>query len=205
MNIDEIIIDDEIIPVDLQEKIKKMHLSDDFPWYLSFEQTQTANDFYRKYFSLITPNISEYSQFVHVFQIDSRINSSETFYNPVIDIFNICKNKYKFKNNIFRIKSNFCPKVYEKNLDAHQIPHTDSKENHWIMLYYINDSDGDTFIFNEKNKEDEPIYNIKTLTVKKRISPKQGRVIIFNGDNLHAGMHPRDNFNRLVINFVFSK
>jgi hypothetical protein len=205
MNINQIIVDDDVIPHELQEEIKRMHLADNFPWYLSFEQTQTANKLYGNYFSLITPNISEYSQFVHVFQLENEINSSPIIMNPVLTIFDMCKEKYGFNDNISRIKSNFCTRVHVDNPDAHQIPHTDSIKDHWVMLYYAVDSDGDTFIFNEKLHEDEPIWNVKNLSIKQRISPKQGRVVIFDGSHLHAGMHPRNHYNRVVINFVFAK
>jgi hypothetical protein len=95
--------------------------------------------------------------------------------------------------------------VHVDNPDAHQIPHTDSIKDHWVILYYVADSDGDTFIFNEKLREDEPIWNVKNLSIKQRISPKQGRVVIFDGAHLHAGMHPRNHYNRVVTNFVFAK
>jgi hypothetical protein len=104
MNINQIIVDDDVVPHELQEEVKRMHLADNFPWYLSFEQTQTANKLYGNYFSLITPNISEYSQFVHVFQLENEINSSPIIMNPVLTIFDMCKEKYGFNDNILRIK-----------------------------------------------------------------------------------------------------
>jgi hypothetical protein len=64
-------------------------------------------------------------------------------------------------------------------------------------VYYINDSTGDTVIFNES-------YGHKgELTEKIRVSPKQGRLVLFNGHLLHAGNYPTTNTPRLIANINF--
>src|SRR5210317_2231241 len=62
-------------------------------------------------------------------------------------------------------------------------PHLDRTEPHLVFLYYVTDSDGDTIIYNyrSKNKNDIPYFeDVKEL---KRVTPKQGRVVVFNGLN----------------------
>jgi hypothetical protein len=63
--------------------------------------------------------------------------------------------------------------------DHYNQPHVDISAPTYSMVYYLNDSDGDTVLFNEKYSPDnkEPI----TLTVKQRISPKKNRAVIFDG------------------------
>ena len=61
------------------------------------------------------------------------------------------------------------------------------------MLYYVCDSDGDTIIFNEKEKSEK-------YTVQKRVTPKQGRVVLFDGDFYHTAEQPIDNI-RCVVNY----
>jgi hypothetical protein len=46
---------------------------------------------------------------------------------------------------------------------------------------------------------------IDQLTIQQQISPKQGRCVIFDGNQVHAGMHPIATDYRTVINFNFSK
>ena len=70
-------------------------------------------------------------------------------------------------------------------------PHTDSKVPHWVCLYYVNDSDGDTVFFDDDNNE------------IKRVSPKKGRIAFFDGSILHCGT-PSDTRSRAVINFNFT-
>ena len=70
-------------------------------------------------------------------------------------------------------------------------PHTDQNFPHWVCLYYINDSDGDTIFFGEDKKE------------IKRVSPKKGRIAFFDGSIYHAGT-PSETKSRAVVNFNFT-
>ena len=70
-------------------------------------------------------------------------------------------------------------------------PHRDSTFPHWVCLYYVNDSEGDTIFFNNKNKE------------IKRVSPKKGRIAFFDGGILHCPT-PSNTQSRAVINMNFT-
>ncbi len=73
-----------------------------------------------------------------------------------------------------------------------QEPHIDIKDTpHWVCLYYVNDSDGDT-IFYQNDK----------ITEIKRISPKKGRIAFFDGSVYHSGSKPSTT-PRGVINISF--
>jgi len=82
-------------------------------------------------------------------------------------------------------------------------PHVDIPEQTYSMVYYLNDSDGDTILFNEKYSPDnkEPI----TLTVKQRVSPKKNRAVIFESDRYHTSSNPQIADNRFVLNWIFTK
>ena len=74
--------------------------------------------------------------------------------------------------------------------------HTDLEDSngetipHWTCLYYVNDSDGDTIFFdNDKNEI-------------KRVSPKKGRVIFFDGKIPHSGNYLTQN-ERIGVNINF--
>lgn len=70
-------------------------------------------------------------------------------------------------------------------------PHVDGRNPHWVCLYYINNSDGDTIFY----KDD------KTTEIK-RVTPKKGRVAFFDGSIYHSAGIPQKN-HRAVLNFCF--
>ncbi len=106
-----------------------------------------------------------------------------------------------FKYELQRIKVNYNPqvsKIYQNNC---MHPHCDMNKGGFTAIYYVNDSDGDTIIFNEKTIS--PFFNGEELSIKKRIKNKRGRFVAFNQDYLHAGMLPISSDYRVVINFNF--
>jgi len=75
------------------------------------------------------------------------------------------------------------------------MPHVDFMESNVITaIFYVTDSTGDTIIFNEK------FGHAGELTIKERVSPKKGRLVVFDGSLLHSGNTPRDNRPRVVLN-----
>mgnify|MGYP000858247374 CR=1 FL=1 len=70
-------------------------------------------------------------------------------------------------------------------------PHVDRDIDHYVLLYYINDSDGDTILF-----EDDEITEIK------RVTPKKGRIVFFDGSIPHCGSTSGIS-SRAAINFNF--
>jgi len=82
-------------------------------------------------------------------------------------------------------------------------PHVDLNQPHKVLLYYVNDSDGDTFMFNETySPEDEDSF--PNLTLKERVQPKKGRAILFDGLTYHNSSAPVNNTARYIINIDFN-
>ena len=82
--------------------------------------------------------------------------------------------------------------------DNHHIDHT---HVHLSILYYVLDADGDTVLFEntyEPNLRPEtpPPEQLKEV---KRVSPKQGRVVVFDGYRWHTATQPKTGI-RCVIN-----
>ena len=68
------------------------------------------------------------------------------------------------------------------------------------MLYYVNESDGNTIILKQRypfayNK----VSGLTTGEVLQEITPKKGRVIMFDGAQFHSSTVPTKNL-RCVIN-----
>ena len=72
-------------------------------------------------------------------------------------------------------------------------------EDHLVCLYYVMDSDGDTVFFDKMCESDER-PSFKDCNIIKSVTPKQGRVVLFNGRRYHANNLPQKHL-RSVINF----
>ena len=74
------------------------------------------------------------------------------------------------------------------------LPHIDILDKiHIVALYYVCDSDGDTVIYNERITSEK-------YTVKQRVTPKQGRIVIFDGGLYHTAEQPL-NSTRCIVNY----
>lgn len=106
--------------------------------------------------------------------------------------------------------------VLEKSVVNHI--HVDSEKNSCSLVYYINDSDGDTVFF-DKTKENFPYSLYQKFTQTKdwyknqekffdkiifRNSPKKGTAVIFDGSIYHASSTPTKG-KRAIFNFCYSK
>ena len=185
---------DDIVSKDLQDKILNHLKSDDFAWYLYNDTAGPNKELFNH------KNIKEYLQFNHLFygfdyeKQKSYINSDTKLVDELID--EIITHLKWDKCEIFRVKSNLQTQHSENKLKYFNTPHIDFKIlKNIVCLYYVNDSDGDTIFFDNKKK----------LNITKKVSPKKGRFIIFDGDILHTGKHPIKSKNRLVININFRK
>ena len=165
------------------------HSCNQFPWYLSGDHTVNETHYHQ----LKTKNTKEYLQFCHLFY-DKNIHPINYPYykSPYFKPIQVILNNYPIQN-LTKIKVNFQPRCETFLSDEHNTPHVDSQKPHNVFLYYVNDSDGDTFIFNSD------------MSIKKRIEPKKGRLVCFDGSFFHAGSHPSKTDKRIVINFNSKK
>jgi len=82
--------------------------------------------------------------------------------------------------------------------DAHHIDHV---SEHLSILYYVIDADGDTVLFdNTYHPHLRPSAPSPDQLIElQRVSPKQGRVVIFDGYRWHTATQPKTGI-RCVIN-----
>ena len=142
----------------------------------------------------------ESEQLVHAFYLESQRRSQ--FFDIVFPFFYFLEDKTGVKlGNIERIKANMLLRNDMPD-DKYNTPHIDVPDpGYKSLLYYVKDSDGDTFIFNESYRDTG--NSKKALTIDKRVSPKKGKAIIFDSSRWHASSNPRQNQNRVVLNLIF--
>ena len=101
-------------------------------------------------------------------------------------------------NNLYRIRAVMTCKDPSFG-DFYNIPHIDLANPHKTLIYYVNDSDGDTIIFKDRWRG-RPDFSAKTI--EQTISPKANRAVIFDGHKYHTGTVPTSN-NRIILNMNF--
>ena len=100
--------------------------------------------------------------------------------------------------DVFRVRAGLMTRHPFNGLNY---PHVDFHDPHYTFLYYVNDSDGDTFIFNEKVDHKSTEHKMpESLTLMNRFTPKRGHAIIFNGLHYHASSTPEKHDGRIAIN-----
>ena len=92
-------------------------------------------------------------------------------------------------------------------------PHIDMPQPHIATIFYFNDSDGNTVIYNERYDGENGEYSSKAiqekgleekLTIQQEIEPKANRMVAFDGLYIHTGSVPAKHNTRVILNSNFS-
>lgn len=102
---------------------------------------------------------------------------------------------FKIKiEQLSRVKSNLYLQTKDYTSENYHRPHIDNpNENYYSFLYYVNDSDGDTFYFKDNEK----------FEIADRITPKKGTGVLAKSDIWHASSSPIVSDKRCTLNFIF--
>ena len=134
------------------------------------------------------PDISGFA--FNIFHSDLKIKTEHAdFLTPLLyEAVDKCEKGQEIKK-LFRIRAGM---FIRNQTDKPHESHVDRDEFHYTMLYYVNDSDGPTNIFDYKGEK-----------LIQEIEPKKGRAVIFTGDTYHSSSSPRNHPNRIVVNYNF--
>jgi hypothetical protein len=191
------LIVDDAIPIEKQEKIKETLLDDSFPWFYVNDATYKS-----KTADSNTPILS------HYYKINHTINSK--FYDLIEFIGDKGADLYGFDyKDIWQVRS-FLQFPLNPNWRKAFVDklHIDLNYEHLVVLYYVMDGDGDTIIVNKEFDNNSLPYtggvvdgmDYTNYDVLHRITPKQGRMVIFNGKYYHTAEQPTNNM-RCIVNF----
>ena len=171
-----IVVRDDLIPQKLQDHLELLVFGDELilsQLPLTCKQETTANDG-------VNPLPTSFG---HVLKSSTKLTD---YYGIFSKVPQLVLDKLEVKW-VDVIQARLFITVPHKTTLAHYNPHTDLADEHLALIYYVNDSDGDTVFF-ENDK------------IVKRVSPKKGRVIVFDGSHLHAGGYPT-NVPRCIVNY----
>ena len=171
---------DNIVKQSNATYIESFLLSQDFPWHLIKKSSGKSKEVKGFYDTI---------QFEHHFIKDDQIKSNAI--HPLMKMLeweNIIK-KTGVSSAILRMKSN----LLLNTQTTPNTPHIDFSDPHMVLLYYVNDSSGPTIFYNDK------------FEVIKKVEPKKGRIVLFDGETYHSSTPPQTNDYRCVININILK
>jgi hypothetical protein len=173
---------DNVMPSVMEDQLHSMCISKDFAW--SFLQDVTWADQASKFTK------SSYPSFAHVAIYDKKPSPATPNTVSLISSMLLCiSDKAGLDaNNLQRVRFGMYLPI--SNPPLHNNIHVDMFEPHTVCLYYVNDTDGDTFFFDKEKK------------IVERITPKKGRMVVFDGLTFHASSMPSKNY-RITLNMDY--
>ena len=186
--------------------IDRMSGENSFPWYTI--DRIGHKDFFNKNDTnvYVDNNVSDYGGLYHMV-LDEGIPRSDDFQFFIKILESYCSAMNKKISTIHRIRIRYTHPVPNHNNLKYAAPHIDfnSKVDYTTLVYYVDNSDGDTILFSKKHvtgEEYDPVIK-EPLTKVYSHTPKKGEAIVFSGHRYHAGNYPIEHGKRIVINFDF--
>ena len=177
----EILVIDDFIDLEYQEEIKD-HLmgqaeinGEQFPWYYIDDVTAAYEDGNQG-----RPGLSHVYVEYNDDGTSEIVSDFHDLFIPMLEL--ACETLEVPSARIVQGRSFL---QFPLNLESKEddTPHIDldEGERHIVVLYYVVTSDGDTVIYNQRTESD--VY-----TVKQKVTPKQGRVVIFDGGQYQTAL-----------------
>lgn len=144
-------------------------------------------------------NIKHTSQFTSLIYADDR-PVNHLYSSIIVPLFWMLESKTGLQVEYMqRIKANLLV-PNGSSTTQYNPPHIDyGNKNYMSMVYYVNESDGDTRLFNESVSQGN-----NNLSLLHSQPPKKGSAIIFPSTRFHSSSNPINYDNRCVINLVFT-
>lgn len=168
-------ITDYVVGEKWSNEIERIFFDREFPWYYVDNVTHENND------------TSVYGFYHGIFNEGKVLSTTYNLIMPIL--YQFCDKNSININQILRVRAGL---LTMSGVKGHHVPHVDYYMEHKTLLYYVNDSDGETYFFNEK------------LATTDKIQPEKGKAVLFDGRILHASSSPIKNNRRIVINYNFT-
>ena len=185
------------IPRPYQDQVEQELGSSRMVWSFSEEIARSASSFENSY-----PGFGHLAY--HADENEPLISPMSSLLLPILFVF--CEKANIEYHALLRIRVGLFTKTITEA--RHHNPHVDYDEPHRTAVYYVNDGDGDTFIFDQTfddvDVEDSARYaNEKRFTIRHAIAPLKGKMICFDGRHYHASSYPTKASKRIAVTFNF--
>ena len=196
----DIIVVDDFFPKLQQKMLEAATLERDIPWMYEhtpeYGNPKMGHEFRKNDENIVFLN---FGLFRHAIIRNKKI-ISPFYQSHLSNLKSVIEKKFNVEIESFeRVFFNFSTPTGTKTL-KYGVPHVDEyTTNTKIIIYYINDTDGDTVIFDEYYNNG---INPEKKTISQRITPKKSRAVMFDSNRYHATSWPSENTRRIInINF----
>tara|TARA_R100000152_G_C6705641_1_gene134265 strand:+ start:67 stop:603 length:537 start_codon:yes stop_codon:yes gene_type:complete len=169
---------DDVISIGYQNRIKDYMACPRYPWFYGNRITRGDKK-----------DTDPYSGFFNIIYDPSNFTQgADTLYPVLLEALGDVQPK-----ELMRIRAAMFIRNQNGSNIKHHLPHVDrpnDKEPYKVAIYYVIDSDGSTGIFDGDELIEE-------------VNPKQGRMLIMDGDVYHASHCPKKHDQRIVVNYNF--
>ena len=193
-------VSENVTPDYLFKKLQKEVLGMDLAWYY-VNQTTYGNFEHEE-----TENTLHQHSYFHSVIVEGNHNS------PVAPLVEMCiagifdKAGIEFKGRIDRAR--FITQIVGPTSITHK-PHIDTADVKYTGFMYMNDSDGDSVMYNENydimsgmnSFEYYKLLDQKGFTVRETIEPRANKSVLFDSMIYHSSCSPSKTSRRVVLNF----
>ena len=181
---------DDFLPEQQFKTMQSSLLGNDFPWYFLPTVSRPPGSY------IPLGSTETFGWFHNFYSKEDNINS------PTIEILKPLLDGIQQHDNADFIRIRASLKTHLKGFteNDYNLPHVDYDFPHMSVIYYLNESDGDTWMFNEVF---ESFPEPDEFTVADRITPKPNRLLVFNGLNYHTASNPVNSNTRFIININY--
>jgi hypothetical protein len=176
-------------------KVKELLMGSEIPWYLC------VTDYYNE-------NKDQNSHKWQHIAYHKGVGSS--FVGPYLEmaVWDALSKSGQDVDELIRIRCSVTEIVNQHYVGG---AHVDTDTPHMTALFYINDSDGDTILYNEKfdpdlglNQYDYYKQIVKEPTVKHTVTPEANKMFWFDGLYYHSSNSPTSVSKRFIINVNYT-
>ncbi len=197
--INDVVVIDDVVSKNYQDLIEKeTYLNLEMPWYYAPSITKRIQPGQR------IPNDSD--GWAHAFYHSEQGGARSQLSNLLVPLMYEATAKINFTPTQLLIGRVFrtVPMLKDRLSPVeHNLFHVDMTAPHLVVLYYVNDADGDTVITRtsyEQVSQDDANRIYPAPEIVDRVTPKKGRCVLFDGRFYHASTNPTTN-HRVIVNF----
>jgi len=203
MNTGSFRIFDNFLDQDNFEELSSAVLGDKFPWF--YKEHASADP------SLNIPNNSKLA--LETWGLDHTVYEKERGVESFAfvlfeELFKKIESTFEFKfDQLIRARLGAKFSKIDFTSDNYNLPHVDYWYPHETLIFYFNDADGDTRIFDQwyqyPTTRDFRQNWPAEFTTQARVTPRANRLLWLNGLQFHTASNPIQTTKRVVINMNF--